>query len=118
MSAPSQYVTRGRTFRFNDHVVIEMLLGVPDELRTGRLVQVRKNKGQFGSDILFVRCRDGSLRTFENCLVRHVGDTDFEESFYLLNDQKPPVVPDQPPSEDDSEKETYTIGKDYPETGL
>jgi hypothetical protein len=109
---------RGRTFNFNDHVCVEMLMGVPDDKRTGRLVQVRKGVGSFGSDLLFIRCRDGSLRTFENVMVRHVSDKDFEHAFYISNGQTPPVIPEQPVSESDAEDVPYTIGEDWPETGF
>lgn len=110
---------RGGVFRFNDHVVIEMLMGVPDEKRTGRLVQVRKGKGSWGSDVLFVRLRDGSLVRFENVLVRHVGDRDFEEAFYRSNGRTPPDVPPQPPHKDDAEDVDYSCaGGEYPETGF
>src|SRR5687767_4798636 len=109
---------RGRTFHFNDHVVIEMLLGVPDEKRTGRLVQVRKGKGAWGSDVLFVRLRDGKLMTFENCLVRHVGDLDFAEAFYLSNGRQPPIAPVQPPNPDDAEDVEYRCPDGYGETGF
>ena len=109
---------RGRIFRFNDHVVIEMLLGVPDEQRTGRLVQVRKGKGAWRSDVLFVRLRSGKLVTFENAMVRHVNDRDFEEAFYTSNGRTPPVVPDQPPSPDDSEDTQYLCPEGYGETGF
>lgn len=116
---PATYTSdRGRVFRFNDHVVIEMVMGVPDEKRTGRLVQVRKGKGSFMSDLLFIRLRDGSLCTFDNVLLRHAGDKDFEEAFYLTNGRTPPHAPEQPPFDGDSEATEYLIGEAYPETGF
>jgi hypothetical protein len=112
------YQRDGRTFRFNDHVCIELLMGVPDEKRTGRLVQVRKKCGQFGSDIYFVRLRDGSLACFENALMRHVGDKRFEDAFYRSNGKQPPMIPDQPPDPIDTETDIYSIGEKWPETGF
>lgn len=106
-------------FRFNDHVVIEMMLmGVPDEMRTGRLVQVRKGKGAWMSDVFFIRLRDGSLVTFENVLIRHVGDLEFEKAFYLSNGRTPPDAPPQPEFEGDSEDTEYTINGKFPEVGF
>ena len=108
----------GRLFKFNDHVVAEMVLGVKDEERTGRLVQVRKGVGSFGSDILLIRLRCGKLVTFENALLRHVNDPAFEEAFYRSNGRPPPVVPEQPPTGTDGEDVTYLIGDRWPEAGF
>lgn len=114
----SVLLERGKEFRFNDHVCIEMLMGVPIEKRTGRLVQVRKGCGQFGSCIYFLRMRDGSLATFENAMIRHVDDEQFVDAFYRLNGKEAPVIPDQAPVDSDSETATYTIGGEWPETGF
>ena len=114
----SVYSERGREFRFNDHVCMEMLMGVPDEKRTGRLVQVRKRCGLFGTDTYFVRLRDGTLLTFENVMMRHVGDRDFEDAFYRFNDRPPPVIPEQPPHDSDAEDVEYTKEGKYPATGF
>lgn len=111
-------IERGKEFRFNDHVCIECLLGVPDEKRTGRLVQVRKGCGQFGSNLYFVRLRDGSLKTFENAMIRHADDKQFEDAFYVANGRTPPVIPEQAINEDDTETVTYTIQHKWPETGF
>lgn len=108
----------GREFRFNDHVCVEMTIGVPDEKRTGRLVQVRKGCGQFGSCVFFLRLRDGSLMAFENAMIRHVSDKRFEDSFYQSNGRQPPVIPDQPINDIDSETEPYSISGKWPETGF
>lgn len=107
-----------RSFKFNDHVCVEMLMGIPDEMRTGRLVQVRKGVGEFGSDVLFIRRRDGSLCTFENVMIRHVGDKDFEHAFYISNHRTPPDIPPQPVDESDTEDVRYFIGTEWPETGF
>lgn len=107
-----------RTFKFNDHVVVEMLIGVPDEQRVGRLVQVRKGVGSFGSDLLFIRRRDGSLCTFENVMIRHVGDKDFEQAFYLSNGGRPPATPEMPPDDADDEGQVYSIRDQWPEKGF
>lgn len=108
----------GKEFRFNDLVCIEMLMGVPDEKRTGRLVQVRKGCGQFGSCVFLVRLRDGSLAAFENAMMRHANDKRFEDAFYRSNGKQPPAITNQPLDSADSEKEAYSIGEKWPETGF
>ena len=108
----------GKEFRFNDLVCIEMLMGVPDEKRTGRLVQVRKGCGQFGSCVFLVRLRDGSLAAFENAMMRHANDKRFEDAFYRSNGRQPPVIPDQPIYASDSVTEAYSIGEKWPEIGF
>jgi hypothetical protein len=113
-----EHTENGKTFRFNDLVVLEMLLGVPDEKRTGRLVQARKGCGQFGSNQFLVRLRDGSLMSFENVLIRHASDKQFEDAFYRNNGRTPPFVPEQAPQETDSETTEYSIRNGYPETGF
>lgn len=115
----STYVNSyNKEFAFNDHVCIELLLGVPDEKRTGRLVQVRKGAGAFGSDILILRLRDGGLATFENALIRHVNDVQFEDAFYRSNGKMPPLIPEQKPNKDDSIEVEYSIAHKWPEAGF
>lgn len=109
--------------KFNQHVCCEMMLGVPIEKRTGRVVQIRKGVGAFGSDIYLLRLRDGSLMAFENVMVRAVGDEQFENSFYRSNGQEPPAIPEQPPYEwdgkdGDAEDVEYTLKAGFPETGF
>lgn len=108
----------GRKFRFNDHVVMEMTLGISDDRRTGRLVQVRKGVGQFGSDVFFLRLRNESLVTFENAMIRHVDDRKFEDAFYASNGKESPVIPLQSPFEGDSAEAEYSIKNKWPETGF
>lgn len=108
----------GREFRFNDHVCVEMLIGVPDEQRTGRLVQVRLGVGAFKTDVYLVRRRDGSLHSFHNVLIRHVGDTEFEDNFYRFNGKNPPVITDQAPFDGDSIETEYYLNHEYPEIGF
>ncbi|EIP96849.1 hypothetical protein OpiT1DRAFT_01274 [Opitutaceae bacterium TAV1] len=95
-----------------------MLIGVPDEKRTGRLVQVRKGAGAFGSNKYLIRLRDGSLMCFENVLLRHANDERFVEAFYRSNGMTPPTIPDQPPFDGDSEQTEYLIAGGFPETGF
>jgi len=111
------FIDRGKEFNFNDHVYGELMIG-PDEKRSGRLVQVRKGCGQFGSNVYFIRLRDGSLMTWENVMIRRVDDQGFIEAFYLTNDRTPPEVPAQSIDEADSESVEYTIAGEYPEIGF
>ncbi len=99
-------------------VCIEYLLGVPDERRCGRLVQVRRGVGGFNSDIYLVRLADGTLSTFENCLMRHANDSAFEAAFYTSNGMLPPKVVNQPILAEDNDKTTYTIKGQWPEVGF
>lgn len=110
--------SHGKEFRFNELVCVEMLMGVPDEKRTGRLVQVRKGVGAFGSDIYLLRLRDGGLAAFENALMRRADDVGFENSFYRSNGKNPPVIPRQPTHEDDAMDVEYGIAGKWPETGF
>lgn len=89
---------------------MEMTLGVPDEKRIGRLIQVRKGCGQFGSDIYLIRNADGKLTAWENAMIRKADDTGFENSFYRSNGKEPPVIPDIPIDPDDSTDVDYNIG--------
>lgn len=86
------YTISGKEFHWNQLVVMEMLMGVPDHLRQGRLVQVRKGVGQFGSDQYIIRLANGSLKTFENVLMRSANDKRFEHAFYISNGKQPPKI--------------------------
>jgi hypothetical protein len=108
-----------REFKFNDHVVVEMVFGLTDSQRSGRLVQVRKNVGAFGSDVYFIRNADETLRTFENVMIRHVNDKNFEEAFYVSNGSNPPNIPFQPINDIDTIKTAYSYANNqYPEVGF
>lgn len=113
------YTHQGKRYAFNDLVVMECVIGIPDERRIGRLVQVRKGVGQFGSDLYFIRLRDGGLVTFENVLMRRADDKQFEDAFYRLGQRRePPTIHPQPPFDGDSEQVEYTITNKWPETGF
>jgi len=112
------YEAHGSAFEYNQHVVIECLLGVPDEKRIGRLVQVRKGVGAFGSDVLIIRLRDGSCATYENALIRRADDKRFEDAFYRSNGKTPPEIPEQPCNEADTGNDEFTIAGKFPETGF
>ena len=108
----------GRDIRFNDHICVEGLIGVPDEKRTGRIVQIRRGIGAFGSDLFLVRLRDRSLASFHNVMIRMADDKAFEDAYYVSNGHTPPAIPAQPPHTSDSTAAEYTIGGEWPETGF
>ena len=88
-----------RPFAFGDPVELTMV-HLPLKERTGRLVQVRQGCGQFGSDTLFVRRRDGSLHSFENVGLKHYDEEELPEL------------------EQDSPETEYTFKGEWPETGF
>lgn len=112
------YQVQEKEFKFNHHVCMELLLGIPDEKRTGRLVQVRKGVGAFGSDLLLIRLRNGGLGSFENALIRAVNDKEFETAFYTNNGKNVPEIPRQIPYKGDTPETEYTINGKWPETGF
>jgi hypothetical protein len=83
---------KGNEFAFND--VVEGW----STRRIGRLVQVRKGCGQFGSDVYFLRTADGKLCTVENDSLKH-------------SDAMITICCDTPETE-------YTITGEWPETGF
>lgn len=89
----------GRKFNFNDPVEVTCTM-LPKEQTIGRLVQVRKKCGQFGSDVYFIRFPNGKLMTFEN-----VGLESYTE--------KP-----LPPNDLDTIDCEYTIAEKFPEVGF
>ena len=87
-----------REFRHNDVVKCTCVL-LPREQAVGRLLQVRRGKGQFGSDIYLIRLADGSLRSFENVGLEHAIDS-------------------VPLNADDTTDVEYTIRGKFPESGF
>jgi hypothetical protein len=118
MTEEQVYKFRGKEFRFNDRVFVELCPG-PIEKRSGRLVQVRKGCGQFGSDTYFIRLRDGSLCAFENAQMVRVDDKEFIKAYYLMNDMAPPDIPPQDVYPGESTDIPYTRGAGkYPAVGF
>ena len=89
----------GNLFYFNDPVIAECCFA-PERERVGRLVQVRKKAGAWGSDIYFIRRGDGGLMTFENVSLRKYSGKVAE------------------PDEGDSVDAEYSVRGEYPETGF
>lgn len=98
-TAPCYEGDFGHTFHFNSPVIAEFCPGQECE-RTGRLVQVRKKAGAWGSDMYFIRRNDGSLMTFENVSLREFAG-DVAEPFDC-----------------DAIDVEYTVKGEYPETGF
>jgi len=88
---------RGVSWEFNDSVIVAFCPGTVEE-RSGRLVQVRQGIGAFGSNLYFIRHKNGSLGTFENSMLK------------AFNGDLPDPI-DAPNTE-------YTIQLHYPETGF
>ena len=59
----------GKQFQFNAVVKCITLSMMRGSDVVGRLVQVRKGCGQFGSDVILLRMPDGNLGSFENELI-------------------------------------------------
>ena len=70
-----------------------------DEVIYGRLLQIRKGVGQFGSDLYLIRTPNGTLRTIENDVLK-------------------PCELECPIKEYDSETTEYRIADEWPETGF
>jgi len=87
----------GDEFAFNDLSMVWDPVA-PIAERIGRLVQVRKGVGAFGSDQIFMRTESGRLQCYENCWLK------------LFND---PVE-----IERDDENIEYSLSGDFPETGF
>lgn len=88
----------GREFRFNDIVECTATLA-PREDAVGRLVQVRRKVGQFGSDVYLIRRGSGTLATFENVGLQ-------------------PAIDAIPVHEGDSPETEYSIREEFPEIGF
>lgn len=96
---PEVYVSHtGVEFKFNDVVELTCVL-LPEADRIGRLIQVRKGVGQYGSDVFLIRLANDILMTGENCGLQH-------------KDADIPIM------KDDSTERAYTIRERYPETGF
>ena len=83
----------GKLLWFNDPVKIMYTL-LPESECIGRLVQVRKSCGAWGTDIFFIRKPDGVLHTFENAGIEKftkwelpVDETDSTEVEYTIKGQ-------------------------------
>jgi hypothetical protein len=91
----------GRVFRFNDLVEMQATFQGPEDT-IGRLVQVRKGCGQFGSDVYFIRRKSGKLISWENSSMRKY---------------EGPIAVDIDPT--DSVNVEYTVsGGKFPEKGF
>lgn len=86
--------------RFGDPVEVTMVFADQAD-RIGRLIQVRRKCGQFGSDQLFIRKPNGNLQTFENVSLQ------------------PYEAAELPPLDGDDTETEYTVaGGKFPETGF
>jgi len=86
-------------FVFNQPVQCMSLAAFGHEPVYGRLVQIRKRVGQFGSDLYLIRKPDGSILAVENELLE-------------------PCTLDCPTHPGDSEETEYMYQNKWPETGF
>lgn len=56
-------------FQYKQIVIITFLVGI---IPFGRLIQIRKKCGAFGTDAILVRLPNGELQTYENVGINHV----------------------------------------------
>lgn len=74
-------------FGFNTIIISAVCVGnVKDYQRIGRLVQVRKRQGEFGSDVILLRLMDGSLMSFANQVFYSINEEYKEYIHSLFND--------------------------------
>lgn len=90
---------------FNKYVITGMIQGSEPEKRIGRLIQVRLEVGDFGSDAVFLRHSDGSLSVHTN------------QCFFLIPDEYIKEIEFDFESEDTIDTE-YTQGHENPEIGF
>lgn len=90
-------------------VVAGLQVGGYNPIRlVGCVVQVRKEQGQFGSDIVFLRHSDGDLWTHENQMFWLVKEKYEEELMELFKDH----------ISSDLDNETYTINNKQEASGF
>jgi hypothetical protein len=93
---------------FNSFVITGLIDGDNSPLfRIGRVVQVRLEAGEYGSDLVLLRRYDGILTPHEN------------QSFYLIKPEYLESVKDLfSEIELDEPNLEYTLRKEFPETGF
>lgn len=97
------YKMRTEEFGFNS-IVVPMLLG---RLEFGRLVQVRRKSGVFGTDTVFVRVPGGELKSYQNCGFFGIN----REYVHLYENAMADTKVDEP-------NMTYTLQGNNPATGF
>ncbi len=80
------------------------------KFRVGKVVQVRKEAGDFGSDMVLIRTLDGKLARHENQYFCTIKDEFIPELEKLYIEQYG--------DERDEPNTEYTLGKEFPETGF
>lgn len=96
--------------KYGDFVVpltITMFGSMPFEVALGRLIQIRKEAGSFGSDVVFVRNLNGELKCFENERFIRVVDENSEAELKKICDKYKIC-------EIDKDGDGYNCGEEYP----
>lgn len=60
------YVIEFTQSDFKRYIAVGFLINPPINVMIGKVVQIRKEWGAFGSDQIFLRCQDGLLQVHEN----------------------------------------------------
>ncbi len=89
-----EYKMKSETFGFNTIVITGMIQG-QKKLRFGRIVQVRKKSGAYGSDTILVREAGGEL-----CSYHNMGFFSIKKEFLPLYEE---AMKDTPLDEPDTE---------------
>ena len=90
----------------NKYVVCGMLF-CENKIKVGKIVQVRLEAGEWGSDIVLLRNYDGSLTRHEN------------NSFYLIPKRYHKKLDELfKDVGEESYSQPFTLGSEYPETGF
>lgn len=97
---------------FGEYVITGMIAGENSPLtRIGKMVQVRLEAGDFGSDCVLFRSADGVLRRHENQAFFRIPKEYYPEIKEFFKE----VLADNDPDRTDIE---YTLSGEFPETGF
>ena len=105
------HISETTDLSFGDFIVIDPMTmgkGTPIQ-KIGRLVQIRKKRGAFGSDLFLYRCPDATLRRVENAAIFKLCEEDSRIVRSLFTKEL---------LEWDTEDTTYTLNLEYPQQGF
>lgn len=78
---------------FKKYIAVGFFFNPPINIMIGKVVQVRKESGAFGSDQIFLRCQDGLLQVHENQSFYYVPERftkELDELFSTVPDEDKP----------------------------
>lgn len=103
------FTQKAEQIPFKSLVLTSPLQGINHEPQFGRIVQVRKNSGAFGSDTILLRGSDGKVHSYHNCtmyLIREEVLPIYEEAMKWCDEQN-----------FDKDGDEYSIQGQNPATG-